>query len=91
MTGRTPLFYYLLREAYVEEGGLRLGVVGSSIVAGVIAELLASDPNSYLSQEPDWTPTMKADGSGSDRLTMGDIIAFAGPETTPIGRPPRMR
>ncbi len=46
---KTPLFYYLLKEAEVIGGGLRLGPIGSHIVATVIEGALEADPNSYLS------------------------------------------
>lgn len=47
---RTPLWYYILREAAVQTDGQRLGVVGSRIVAECIVGLLKKDPNSYLNQ-----------------------------------------
>ena len=46
---RTPLFYYILKEAELKAGGLTLGPVGSQIVFEVIQNALATDPSSYLS------------------------------------------
>jgi hypothetical protein len=55
----TPLWYYILKEAEVLEGGNCLGTVGSRIVGEVIIAALASDPNSYLNVAgPNWTPTL---------------------------------
>ncbi len=47
---KTPLWYYILREADVIGEGNRLGVVGSRIVAETIVGLLKADPNSYIRQ-----------------------------------------
>jgi len=51
----TPLFYYLLKEAELIAAGLRLGPIGSHIVAVVIESALEADPNGYMSLiGPDW-------------------------------------
>ncbi|WP_329605571.1 peroxidase family protein [Rhizobium alarense] len=47
---RTPLWYYVLREAAIQTGGETLGVVGSRIVAECIIGLLKKDQNSYINQ-----------------------------------------
>ena len=44
----TPLWFYTLLEAQLNEGGHRLGTVGSRIVAEVIEACLQHDPNSFL-------------------------------------------
>lgn len=49
---RTPLWFYLLKEADVREDGKRLGPVGGRIVAEVFIGLLEEDPMSYLRQDP---------------------------------------
>ncbi len=49
LTGRTPLWYYVLLEAEMECGGVCLGTVGSQLVAEVIDGSLRSDSASYLS------------------------------------------
>lgn len=49
LTGRTPLWYYILLEAEVQRLGRGLGDVGSELVAGVIEGSLKTDPNSYIS------------------------------------------
>ncbi len=45
---RTPLFYYILREAAFQQDGERLGELGSRIVSETIINLIKQDPNSYL-------------------------------------------
>ncbi len=54
---RTPLWFYVLREAQVEAGGRHLGPVGGRIVGEVIYGLLEGDSQSYLAQDPEWLPT----------------------------------
>ena len=71
---RTPLWFYVLREAEVTVGGERLGPVGGRIVAEVIVGLIRGDRQSYLRQDPDWTPTY---GSGGD-FTVVDLLEAAG-------------
>jgi len=51
----TPLWFYVLREAEVLEGGERLGPVGSRIVAETILGQLRADPTSFVSQG--WDPS----------------------------------
>jgi hypothetical protein len=70
-----PLWYYVLREAEVLEGGKRLGPVGGQIVAEVLVGLLANDPNSYLRQAPGWTPELARNGDGE--FTMLELVDFA--------------
>ncbi len=71
---RTPLWFYVLREAAVMAEGKHLGPVGGRIVAEVIVGLITGDRLSYLRQEPDWTPTY---GSG-DSFTVPDMLRAAG-------------
>ena len=74
---RTPLWFYILREAEVTEDGERLGPVGGRIVAEVIIGLIKGDRNSYLRQDPDWTPTYGPNGSFAmvDLLEVADVVA----------------
>jgi hypothetical protein len=76
LTTETPLWYYLLREAEVDSGGLRLGPTAATIVAEVLVGLLAADPSSYLRASPGWTPELPAAQPG--RFTMADLLHFAG-------------
>ena len=72
----TPLWYYVLKEAELIEDGLHLGPVGGCIVAEVIAGLIQSDPESYLSYDPRWRPTLPGHTSGDFRMV--DFLTFAG-------------
>ena len=83
---RTPLWYYILKEAEVKEGGQHLGDLGSRIVAETVLGVLFSDPHSYLSERPHWDPTKHVPGAGGPlQLTggrtiqkIGDLLEFAG-------------
>jgi hypothetical protein len=70
----TPLWYYLLREAEEQAGGEHLGPVGGRIVAEVLIGLLEGDPQSYLHQEPQWTPVLPSAHKGD--FTMADLVTF---------------
>lgn len=70
----TPLWFYVLREAHVQENGLHLGAVGGRIVAEVFLGLLEGDPHSYLRQHPRWTPTF---ATGAD-FKIVDLLQLAG-------------
>ena len=78
LEARTPLWFYVLREAQVAENGELLGPVGGRIVAEVIIGLINGDGQSYLRQEPDWTPTYGA----NDSFTMVDLFKAADVVTT---------
>lgn len=73
---RTPLWFYILREAEVKENGERLGPVGGRIVAEVFIGLLQGDSMSYLKQDPEWTPTLPS--AVADTFKMTDLLRFAG-------------
>jgi hypothetical protein len=71
---RTPLWFYVLREASVMAAGEHLGPVGGRIVAEVMIGLLQGDRSSYLRQDPDWTPTYGPNGD----FTIVDLLRAAG-------------
>jgi hypothetical protein len=71
----TPLWYYVLREADLREGGRTLGRVGGRIVAEVLIGLLEGDPLSYLNADRDWRPLLGADPG---RFTPADLLRVAG-------------
>lgn len=73
---RTPLWFYVLREAEVKEEGKRLGPVGGRLVAEVFIGLLQGDPMSYLEQDPGWSPTLTS--AAVDTFNMTDLLRFAG-------------
>ena len=77
---KTPLWYYLLKEAEVHGGGNSLGEAGSRIVAETLIGQIRNDPTSYLAAnlEP-WVPehgVLLPDGRPI--LTMKDFLRFAG-------------
>ena len=90
LTGNTPLWYYILREAellgiernpgesHVAFGGQHLGPVGTTIVAETFLGLLWRDDKSYLRRWPAFTPTLpKRDGNAARPFDIGDLIHFA--------------
>lgn len=83
---QTPLWYYILKEAQVQEKGERLGEVGSRILAEVFVGLLEGDPNSFLAQNPAWQATMFKDPNQppSDTYTMVDLLTFVD-DLNPVG------
>ncbi|MDW4573940.1 heme peroxidase family protein [Microbacterium sp. M3] len=80
MDDRTPLWFYILREADVVEDGDRLGPVGARIVAEVLIGLLQGDRSSYLAQDPDWQPSLPTldPARQGDDFRMVDLLHFAG-------------
>jgi hypothetical protein len=58
----------------VKAGGTHLGPVGGRIVGEVIIGLIEGDHQSYLTQDPTWTPTY---GTG-DTFEMTDLLTTAG-------------
>ena len=59
-SGETPLWFYILKEAEAFCDGERLGPVGARIVGEVLVGIIDSDPESFRTVEPDWTPTLPA-------------------------------
>lgn len=81
-TAKTPLWYYVLQEAKVQQEGNRLGYVGSKLVAETIAGLVKMDQNSYYNNQQH--PRVDADkgitlpGSSTPIQTIADILEYAG-------------
>jgi heme peroxidase len=77
---RTPLWYYVLQEAKFQQGGNRLGSVGSRIVAETLYGLVKKDPSSYLNNLQD--AAVKSNGvevaAGHIVATIADLLEFAG-------------
>jgi hypothetical protein len=72
-TGETPLWYYLLKEAEARSGGDELGPTGGRIVGDVLVGLVQRDPESFLSVDPDWRPTLREEEFGIvDVLTLAE-------------------
>jgi hypothetical protein len=74
----TPLWYYVLKEAeLVNGGGEHLGPTGGRIVGEVLLGLLQTDPGSFLVRDRDWRPTLpSSEGSGTFKIR--DLLTFAG-------------
>jgi hypothetical protein len=72
---RTPLWYYVLREAAVLGGGDVLGPVGARIVARTFAKILKRDAASYLNAPTAFAPTLPSATSGT--FTFADLVIFA--------------
>jgi len=71
----TPLWYYVLKEAEIFEGGTKLGPVGAQIVSDVFVGLLRSDPNSFLKADEPFSPSL---GATPGEFGMADLLTFAG-------------
>jgi len=78
---RTPLWYYVLREAVVQQGGQKLGEIGSRIIAETLISLVKNDPNSYLNNREDKAVKKNGidvkTGSGGLINQISDILEFA--------------
>ncbi len=75
--GKTPLWFYVLREAKVLNDGLQLGPVGGRIVAETLICLLAGDPFSFPNVDPTWTPAKSGLVPHEGDFEMSDLIRFA--------------
>ncbi|MBW4578067.1 MAG: hypothetical protein KME42_00645 [Tildeniella nuda ZEHNDER 1965/U140] len=77
----TPLWYYILKEAQVQQQGLRLGEVGSRIIAEVFLGLFEGDSNSFFVRNRHWKPTLPSKVPG--KFTFADMLRFMG-DISPI-------
>jgi Animal haem peroxidase len=76
---RTPLWYYVLKEAEVRANGNSLGEVGSRVVCETIIGLVRFDRDSYLHQADGWTPAQGVKlPNGELIVTLKDLLRFAG-------------
>jgi hypothetical protein len=74
---RTPLWYYILKEAQVRNNGERLGPVGATIIAEVFVGLVHGDHQSYLWQRgTNWTPELPSEQPGTFNMT--DLLRLVG-------------
>jgi hypothetical protein len=73
---KTPLWYYLLREAAVLSGGNSLGPLGAKIVAETFVRMLKRDADSYLNKAGGFTPILPSKVAG--KFTVADLVIFAG-------------
>lgn len=75
-TERTPLWFYVLKEAEVQRNGNALGEIGSRIAAETILGHLRHDPDSFISRK--WTPEDGVSVCGRPVKTIPDFLRFAG-------------
>jgi hypothetical protein len=76
---KTPLWYYILKEAEVKQNGNRLGMVGSTILAETFVRLLKEDVNSYVRTSPAFKPSLpRFKNRPAGDFDMADILNFAG-------------
>ncbi len=79
LAASTPLWFYILREAQLQHDGLKLGDVGANIVGRVFIGMLQLDRNSFLANEPNWTPILPDRfGNVTGSFKMVDLLSFAG-------------
>ncbi len=79
LSGKTPLWYYILKEAEVQTDGNCLGEVGSHVVAGTLIGLLKKDANSYLNAPGGWTPNQGMRlSNGKPIVRIHDLFTCAG-------------
>ena len=77
----TPLWYYILKEADIQEDGLRLGQVGSRLLVETFHALVESSQDSILREE-NWKPSLSA--ADDSKFTFSDLLAFVD-DINPIG------
>jgi hypothetical protein len=73
--GKAPLWFYILREAEIRQGGRRLGPLGAKLVAEVIVGILSCDKSSYIYDKTPFQPAPPIAPGG--KFTMGEFAAFA--------------
>ena len=82
----TPLWYYILAEAQMQQEAASLGRVGTHLVGGTFLALLMGDELSYLRKNPGFNPTtgLHLDRMGLKLETIADLLKLVVPES--IGR-----
>lgn len=75
---RTPLWYYILKEADVKTDGNSLGPIGSRIVAETLIGLIRRDPTSYLHAPSEWHPSQGVSFAGEPITNIMQVMRFAG-------------
>lgn len=73
---RTPLWYYILREAAVTQSGNKLGPLGAKIVADTFIRILKRDANSFLNHAGGFSPSLQTPPATT--FTVTDIIKISG-------------
>jgi hypothetical protein len=75
LLNKTPLWYYVLREARVLQAGNRLGPVGGRIVAETFVRLLKRDGDSFMNVAG-FTPSLPSSVPGT--FMIADLLEFSG-------------
>jgi len=75
LLSKTPLWYYVLREAAVLGSGNQLGPVGGRIVAEKFIRMLKRDASSYLNVPGSFIPILPSVTVGD--FTVADLVTFA--------------
>ena len=73
---KTPLWYYILREATVLHAGEQLGPVGGRIVAETFIRILKRDATSFLNVNGGFAPSLPSATAGD--FTFADLVNFSG-------------
>ena len=73
---KTPLWYYLLREAAVLANGNQMGPVGGRIIAETFVRMLKRDVSSYLNVAGGFAPILPSATPGD--FTVADLVNFSG-------------
>jgi hypothetical protein len=75
LLSKTPLWYYVLREAAVLHAGDQLGPVGGRIVAETFVRMLKRDPDSFLNAPTPFKPSLPSTTPGD--FTVADLVNVA--------------
>lgn len=73
---KTPLWYYLLREAAVLGNGNQMGPVGGRIIAETFVRILKRDVSSYVNVTGGFVPILPSATPGD--FTVADLVNFSG-------------
>jgi hypothetical protein len=80
---KTPLWYYILKEAEVFHAGQRLGPVGSTLLAETFVALIRNSRTSLLAKGMEyWRPTLP--GMRPGQFTMVDLLLLVN-DLNPLG------
>jgi len=75
LLSKTPLWYYVLREAMVVNAGNQLGPLGGRIVAETFVRMLKRDQDSFMNV-PGFAPSLPSSVAGT--FMIADLLEFAG-------------
>lgn len=75
LVDKTPLFFYLMREAEILGKGHKMGPAGSAIILEVLLGGLKYCKTSFLKHK-DWKPLTCIAGKGNSNFDLADIVRF---------------